>query len=56
MAKKKSNEVEMTEEEKIAAWLKKNKIKRIPINVGGEQVVRSFFVRRGKKKKPAKTA
>ena len=56
MAKKKAPTVELTDEEKIALWRKKNKIKRIAPNVGGENVVKNFYIRRPKKKTKTKSA
>lgn len=52
MAKKKAPRVDMGDDEKIKEWLKTNKIKGIPANVGGEYVMKSFFAR--KKKNPFK--
>lgn len=49
MARKKKDTVELTDAELVSAWMKKNKVKKIAPNVGGENVVRSFFVRRKKK-------
>ncbi len=50
MARKKKDKVEPIQDaDAIAQWLKKNKVKKIAPNVGGENVVRSFFVRRKKK-------
>lgn len=41
--------VHMTDAEMVAEWLKKNKVKKVEPNVGGENVVKHFFVRRKKK-------
>jgi hypothetical protein len=46
--KKKDPRANVEDSTKIAEWLKKNKIKRIPANVGGEFVVKSFFAKRKK--------
>jgi hypothetical protein len=57
---------EPTDEQKIAAWLEKNKVKKIAQNVSGGVEPKGFFGRRPKKKvaptpvkqeeaKPAKT-
>lgn len=58
MPKKPKSRVGMTDAEKITEWKKKNKIKRIPSNVSGECVMKSFFARRKKHpfKKSTKTA
>ena len=50
MAKKTKVRSGMTDDEKVAEWLKnkKNKIKSIPRNVSGECVMKGFFARRKK--------
>lgn len=48
MARKSKPKVNVNDEAKITEWLKKNKIKKIPQNVSGECVMKSFFARRKK--------
>ena len=54
MARRKKPTVHLDDATKIQEWLKKNKVKRIPANPGGVNVVKSFFTRRPKKKTKAK--
>jgi hypothetical protein len=47
-ARKKNPEQDKSDNQKIEDWIKKNEVKKIASNVGGNYTVKSFFQRRKK--------